>query len=76
MITVTATNLVRADSVFEQLDFFGNGEQEKRNKSGKREIAVDKIRQKYGTDSIIRASIIENDIGLYSKKQKNEPQDQ
>lgn len=75
MITVTATNLVHADSVFEQMAFFDSGKEEKRKKSGKKEIAVDKIRQKYGTESIIRASVIENDIGIYSKKRKNEPQD-
>lgn len=68
MITVTATNLVRADTVHEQLDFFDTEKEEKRKKSGKREIAVDEIRRKFGTDSIIRASIIENDIGIYNKK--------
>lgn len=73
MITVTATNLVRSDSVFEQIDFFGSKNEEKRNKSGKREIAVDKIRQKFGTESIVRASVIENDIGIYTKKQRKKP---
>ncbi len=68
MITVTATNLVRADSVFEQIDFFGSEKREERKKIEKKEIAVDKIRQKFGTESIIRASIIENDIGISSKK--------
>ncbi len=75
MITVTATNLVHKDTVFEQMGFFDSGKEEKRKKNEKKEIAVDKIRQKYGTESVIRASIIENDIGLYNKKQKKEPQD-
>ena len=70
MITVTATNLVRTDSVHEQLGFFDSEKTQKREKNGKREIAVDEIRRKFGTDSIVRASIIENDIGLYSKKNK------
>ena len=70
MITVTAANLVRADSVHEQLGFFDFDKEEKRKKNGKREIAVDEIRRKFGTDSIIRASIIENDIGIYSSKSK------
>lgn len=70
MITVTATNIVRADSVYEQLGFFDSEKTEKREKNGKREIAVDEIRRKFGTDSIVRASIIENDIGIYNKKNK------
>lgn len=70
MITVTATNLVRSDSVHEQLGFFDSEKKGKREKNGKREIAVDEIRRKFGTDSIVRASIIENDIGIYSKKNK------
>ena len=70
MITVTATNIVRADSVHEQLGFFDSEKTEKREKNGKREIVVDEIRRKFGTDSIVRASIIENDIGIYSKKNK------
>lgn len=70
MITVTATNIVRADSVHEQLGFFDSEKTEKREKNGKREIAVDEIRRKFGTDSIVRASIIENDIGIYNKKNK------
>ena len=73
MITVTATNLVRSDTVYEQMDFFGAVNEEKRKKSGKREIAVDKIRQKFGSESIVRASIIENDIGIYTKKERNKP---
>lgn len=68
MITVTATNLVRSDTVHEQIDFFDSEKEEKRKKNGKREIAVDEIRRKFGTDSIVRASIIENDIGIYNKK--------
>ena len=70
MITVTATNIVRADSVHEQLGFFDSENTGKREKNGKREIAVDEIRRKFGTDSIVRASIIENDIGIYNKKNK------
>ena len=68
MITVTATNLVRADSVAEQLEFFDSGKTEERQKNGKREIAVDEIRTKFGSDSIVRASIIDNDIGIYKPK--------
>ena len=67
MITVTATNLVQKDTLAEQIDMFGDEKTEKREKSGKREIAVDEIRKKFGTESILRASIIESDIGVYNK---------
>ena len=68
MITVTATNLIKSESFAEQIDMFGEVKEKKREKSGKKEIAVDEIRKKFGTDSIIRASIIDNDMGIYNKK--------
>ncbi|MBE6537035.1 MAG: DNA polymerase IV [Ruminococcaceae bacterium] len=67
MITVTATNLVRKEGLAEQIDMFGAEKEEKREKNGKREIAVDEIRKKFGTESILRASVIESDIGIYDK---------
>ena len=67
MITVTATNLVKTEGLAEQIDMFGAEKEEKRKRNGKREIAVDEIRKKFGTDSILRASIIESDIGIYDK---------
>lgn len=69
MITVTATNLVHKNALAEQMDMFGAEQEEKREKSGKREIAVDEIRKKFGTDSILRASIIESDMGIYNKNE-------
>ena len=68
MITVTATNLVNAESVSEQINLFDDGVDEKREKNGKREIAVDKIREKFGLTSIVKASIINNDIGISKDK--------
>ena len=68
MITVTAIDLVRSDMLAEQMDFFSEGKEEKRKKSGKREMAVDEIRKKYGCDSIIRASVIDTDLGIYKSK--------
>ena len=69
-ITVTATNLIRRDSVSEQIDMFGGTDSQKREKNGKREIAIDDIREKFGTDSILRASVIDNDIGIRNKRKK------
>ena len=67
MITVTATNLVQKDGLAEQIDMFGEEKEKKREKDGKREIAVDEIRKKFGTESILRASIIDSDIGIYDR---------
>jgi len=71
MITVTAQNLVKAEAVAEQIDFFGASDEKKREKRGKRECAVDEIRKKYGTASIMRASIFGSDIGVYTKEEEN-----
>ena len=68
MITVTATNLIRSSSIAEQINMFTDECDEKREKNGKREIAVDEIRRRFGTDSILRASIISSDLGIYDKK--------
>lgn len=70
MITVTATNLVKRETVTEQLDFFGETleQDEKRKKRGKREVAVEEIRKKFGSDAIIRASVIDGNLGIYDSK--------
>lgn len=67
MLTVTAANLVKSSTVAEQIDMFGEQKHERREKNGKREKAVDEIREKFGTFSIMSASVIESDIGIYKK---------
>ena len=71
MISVAATNLVKGDSIAEQIGFFENSNEEKRKKSKKREMAVDNIRQKYGGASITKASFIDTDLGISPSKDKN-----
>lgn len=64
MITVTATNFLQEGSGG-QLSLFDDDEQDRRDK--KREClekTIDKIRSAYGKDSIVSASIIDNDIGI------------
>lgn len=76
MITVTAAGLVRRDMVAEQIDLLGGAMEKKREKSSKKENAVDKIRQKYGSDSIIRGAVMDTDLGIYDGKKeisKNDP---
>lgn len=71
MITVSATNLERRENASEQISFFDVNTNEKREKSEKRDNAVDKIRQKYGSSSIVNGAIIDSDIGIYDKKQRD-----
>ena len=68
MITVTASNLIFADTSSEQIEFFDNKSFEKREKEINIEKAVDKIRQKYGGESIVSGAIIDSDIGIYTNK--------
>ncbi len=73
MLTVTACGLIRAQSVLEQIGFFDDGiDETKRNISKKREETMDKIRQKYGNKSILTASVIESDIGIYENKKEKD----
>ena len=64
-LTVTAGNLIKDDSYAPQISLFDNVVDESREKSKKKENAVDKIRQKYGNDSIIKGAIIDTDLGIY-----------
>ena len=68
MLTVTAQNLVIANTVTEQLSLFETEIQEENQKSKIKEEMVDKIRQKYGAFSILQGSIISSDIGVYRHK--------
>ncbi len=70
MITVTASSLVNADMVAEQIGFFDEHSDEKRKKSKKREETVDKIRQKHGNAAIMNGAIMDSDIGIYEPKNK------
>ena len=72
MLTVTATNLLREDTISEQIGFFDDGGDEKRKRKQKREIAVDEIREKFGSGSIVRGSVIDNDMGLEKKRKRSD----
>jgi hypothetical protein len=67
-LTVTAQNLIKGEDACEQIGVFDDGADEiKRQKSKKREEILDKIRQRYGKNSIISASVMDSDIGIYEK---------
>ena len=71
MLTVTAHNLVDKLNTGEQLGFFSDASDEKRELEEKRERAIDAIRSKFGSFSVVRASVINNDIGIVSGNKKN-----
>ena len=70
MITVTASSLVRADMMAEQMSLFSEDDSESREKSKKREETIDKIRQKYGADAVINGAVIDTDIGIFTKTER------
>ncbi len=67
MITVTASNLISESEIKNQFSFFETEEKQRIDKIDKIEKAVDKIRQKYGGESIIHGAIIDSDLGIYKK---------
>ena len=68
MITVSATNLTKG--YMEQIALFSCDNEENREKDKKRENAVDKIRQKYGNESIVNGAVLDSDIGIYDFRNK------
>ena len=64
MITVSVTGLSDSTDSAEQIDMFADEDTPKREKNKKREEAVDKLRQKYGSNALMRASFIGEDIGI------------
>lgn len=71
MLTVCATNLSRSEEMVRQLSIFENTEEPKRDKRLKTEITLDKIRQKYGKEAIIKGAMLDTDLGIYTAPDKN-----
>lgn len=65
MLTVTVLNLVQNDALSEQIDIFTIDGDAERERAKKREETIDKIRDKYGKTSILSASYIKNNIGIF-----------
>ena len=62
MITAAVTGLVSANSS-QQLDIFACEDEGKHEKSLNKEKAIDRLRQKYGSGAIVRASFVDTSIG-------------
>lgn len=73
MLTVTAQNLTRNEYSADQIDIFAEIDDTRREKDKKQEQAVDKIRQKFGRESITNGAILTTDIGIKDKKIKTNP---
>lgn len=65
MITVTGSNFTASD-VGGQINLFDT--EQKDEKREKLEFAIDKLRDKFGKDSLMSANIINNDIGIDYKR--------
>ena len=63
-LTVTAMNLVPADSGGEQIGFFDGEREKRREKSTRIEGAVDEIRTRFGRDAIATGAVLGSDFGL------------
>ena len=64
MISVAVTGLVDFSSSFTQLDLFSDAQTTNRDKEKKREETVDAIRNRFGSSSILNASLYNTDIGV------------
>lgn len=70
MMTISVSGLIHKYESATQISFFETTEKEDREKIKKTEIAVDKIRQKHGDDSILKGAIFNSDIGVLDDKRK------
>ena len=72
MLTVSAQSLVRTSLSPSQISMFDLDDERKRTKKKNAEIVVDKIRQKYGKDAMIKGAVLDSDIGIFTApKEKN-----
>ncbi|MBQ4071788.1 MAG: DNA polymerase IV [Clostridia bacterium] len=73
MLSVCATGLVPEDELDTQLSILPEENDAEREKMKKVDQTVDKIRQKYGTKSIIKGAVVDTDIGVYDSPRKKVP---
>ena len=69
MLTVTAQNLTKNEFFVDLIDMFSENDN-KREKDKKQEELVDKIRQKYGRESITNGAILSSNMGIKERKDK------
>jgi len=65
LLAVTAQKLIPTDEAVEQVSLFSNqADTHGRERREQLERAMDKVRDKYGTDSILSGAVINNDLGI------------
>lgn len=64
MLTVTGSNLMKADEAAEQTDLFHPNAGEERSKRESLEKSIDRLRQKYGQGAVLPGAVVHNDIGI------------
>jgi DNA polymerase-4 len=72
LLTITAQNLMPADQACEQLNLFDKPADNKGDKAEKIELAMDKIRNRYGRHSIQLGAIYKNDLGISDHDEEDE----
>lgn len=73
LLAVTAMKLVPKDEAVEQVTLFdAAGDSSAREKEERLELAIDKIRGKYGAGSINKVGIVFNDIGIHDGHEASE----
>ena len=69
MLTVSVSGLMPKERTAEQISLFPETERtKKREKDERREEAVDEIRSRFGTASIVSASLIDRELDIFGKK--------
>ncbi len=64
LLTVAATGLLRDGEAIEQMGFFDDEKNERREKTERLETTLDAIRERFGLDSVQMGSVLKNDIGI------------
>lgn len=62
MLTLTGTNLVSGDFSYEQLSLFDDGKSVKREKYERLDKTLDKLKNKFGEEVIVKGSVMDNDL--------------
>ena len=69
-LTVTALNLVKTEHLAEQIDMFALDNDKLREKKKEKELAVDKIRQKFGSSAIKSGLALSDNLHMYGGEEE------
>lgn len=67
LLTVTAMKLVRKDEALEQVSLFQEADDASRQKKENLELAMDRLRERFGSGVITTAGIAYNDLGIHEE---------